>query len=152
MYVDPKELAERLREEVLKNYTPGVPNSPYPDVHNTLNFFMFAYAERGMVRTVILPMKLMQLLCSLANDGFEIAAGYRYKNEKNALESLLDQIWYLFTITLVRWVKGRKKTRINGEKEDFYYGCYEVPRWFIQAAKETHVNGAYKDHAEFDSP
>ena len=132
-------MTKRLREEALEGYTPRISNSPFPDVHNTLGFFQHITAERGMTNMMILPMRLVQHLASLGQEGFEIAAGQKYDHE--ALTGLLDKIWHYFTLTLIRWVKGRKQTRIYNEQEDYYYGCFKVPDWFIEEAQESRVPG-----------
>lgn len=149
---DARSMAQRLREEVLANYDSRIPNSPFIEVHKTLGFFTYAFARRGGNESVILPTKLAQLLVSLAQDGFEAAAGYQDQHMQSSLASALNTIWFLFTVTLIRWIKGRKETRLYGGAEDYYYGCFQIPEWFIEEAKVSPVNGAYKDYEAFSSP
>ncbi len=142
---DPREMAKRLRDEALQHYTPRIPDSPFPEVNNTLGFFQYITAQRGMMDTMILPMKLVQDLATLAQTGFEIAADSEYEHEQTLLAHLLDQIWYHFTVTLIRWVKGRKETRIYNQEEAYYYGCFMLPEWFIEEARTSDVIGSYVD-------
>ena len=131
---DIAELSKRLRAEVLKDYSPRIPTQRFNDAANTLNFFTVVFAIRGNMDRVTVPVRLMQNLSALAIQGFEAASGYEYKHEKDALDSVLEKIWYNFTATLMKWVAAQQKRNpLHGE---LWYSCFQVPAWFAEAVME----------------
>lgn len=131
------ELSMKLRTEVLKDYSPRIPNKRFNDAVNTLNFFIEVYAIRGNMDQVTVPVRFMQRLCSLGVDGFEAASGYRYDQEKAALASLLDKTWYNFTSTLMHWVKEQQE--LNPLHGELWYSCFPVPQWLVEAVRDDSV-------------
>ena len=127
------DLSQRLRSEALRNYSPRIPSERFADAVNTLNFLNGIHAPRDMGEVTV-SVGFMQNLCTLGRDGFEAASGYRYEHEKEALNGLLDKLWYNFTAALVIWVEKQDAQIRKGEP--LWYSCFQVPKWFINEVVE----------------
>ena len=136
-----QELSARLKAETMSKYDVRLPNPRFDDAQKTLHFLSQTYAFRDM-NVIEVPVRLMQHLCTLGINGFEAAAGDRSQHEKEALDSLLDKLWYNFTGTLMRWVDQELR---RCRRDELWYSCFQVPGWFIQATKEyTKLHGSFR--------
>lgn len=125
------QISERLKKEALVAYVSMIDESPFEDIGRTMSFFEHTYAVRaGGMHKVKVPMRLMQLMSCLVKDGFEIALSGESQSDEY-YHSLLNRIWYNFTVAIVEWIRGRKEI---SESSPLYYGCFEVPRWLIDSA------------------
>lgn len=123
-----EDLVKRLRAESLQGYSPRV-HTQFPEAINTLAFFTVVFAQRADTIQLLLPIELIQQICSLGVVAFEVASGDKVCNS-DYFDGRLDKIWYLFTLTLARWVQRERKPANN------WYSCFEVPDWFVKGAMD----------------
>jgi hypothetical protein len=134
MYQDTEELSNRLKEDALKDFTPRIHTKRFAEAVNTLGFLQSVYATRGDMKGVTIPYKLAQDLCTLGIGGFEAASGANFEHEAEARKSLVDKIFYRFTNALQKWTRDQI---VEGSGEELWYGCYQVPDWFIAQVREN---------------
>lgn len=126
-------MAKRLREECLKNYAQRVTDPVYNQALNTLSFLQKAFTSRLGERKAVVPLHLVQSICTLSIIGFDHAGGFQ--EYKKGVPSALDKIWLLFTTTLIHFVRDQEEAN----DDTLFFGCFEIPQWFVDESHSLEI-------------
>lgn len=120
-------MTEKLRTESLKGYSSGVKDPIYAEAIKTLDLLQNAFTQRshGQGRGALVPLHLVQAVCSLGITGFEDAGSFQ--EYKKCIPSNLEEIWLLFATTLIHYVRDQNISN----NEPIFFGCFEIPNWFV---------------------
>ncbi len=132
------DLSRRLMEEILEKYDSRVDSTRFQKPSRTLWFFTQIYASGGNVACYEVHERFLQQLCVLANCGFEEAAGFDHYDDKY-YDGIVGEIWSRFGKMLIRWVRAQP----DHYDEPLTYGCFQVPEWFVKAARSKSLQGFY---------